>query len=118
MCVLSDGWPPRDTSQITTMLLNVQMVPSSTAGVSTGRICGTVTLRNRCHAFAPSSSAASYNSCGTADSPPRHTIIMNGNPSHTLTRIGATNAQNGSVSHGTAGRCSKRRRIRFTAPYS
>ena len=100
------------------MLLNVHTVPSRIAGVSVGARPGSVMRMSLSHEPAPSSSAASYCSRGIAVRPPRATTIMNGKPSHRFVRIGATNAQNGSDSHGTAGRWNHCCRIRFTAPYS
>src|SRR6267143_3096598 len=51
------------------------IVESTTLKKIVGEISGTVTLRNRCHALAPSILAASISSEGTAWSPARKTTI-------------------------------------------
>src|SRR5258708_40024222 len=51
------------------------IVETTTLKKMVGEISGTVTLRNRCHALAPSILAASINSDGTAWSPARKTTM-------------------------------------------
>src|SRR3954465_10611954 len=103
MCVESCGPPPLETSQMTFRLLNVQIVPSVTAGSSTGFNSGSVICQNCCELEARSMRAASYNSCGIPCIPPSAITIMNGNPSHTLATMQASNACVASPSQFTGG---------------
>src|SRR5688500_16527842 len=93
---------PRETRKITLNMLNVQIDPRTTAGPSAGRRCGTVMCQNRCHALAPSTSAASYMSRGTDSSAPSATTIMNGKPSQVLVTTLAVNADENDENHDTS----------------
>src|SRR5262245_19647018 len=83
MSVVPSGSPP-DTRNTTLNMLNVQIAPSRTAGKRFGATIGIVTRQSRCQRVAPSTSAASSTSFGTAVSAASVTTIMNGKPSHTL----------------------------------
>ncbi len=88
---MPSGSPP-ETRKTTLNMLNVQIAPSVTAGMSVGRIIGSVTSRRRCQRVAPSTLAASSTSSGTAVSAPSVTTIMKGKPSQTLVARLAANA--------------------------
>src|SRR5688572_22112429 len=98
MSVVPSGSPP-ETRNTTLNMLNVQIAPSVTAGMSDGRMIGSVTRHIRCQRVAPSTSAASNTSLGTPVSAPSVTTIMNGNPSHTFVATFAVNAVENDANH-------------------
>src|ERR1700722_15652863 len=57
---------------------NASSVRNSTATISAGLINGSVILKNRCSAVAPSTLAALYRSSGTSASAPSSSSAMNG----------------------------------------
>ena len=73
--------------------------------------------RKRCHAEAPSTSAASYMSRGIDSSAPSATTIMKGKPSQVLVTTLAVNAVDHDENHDTSPSPSPCR-IELIAPYS
>ncbi len=65
-------------------LVNIQMLRSSTMTKSTLAVWGSVTCRNRRHAEAPSTVAASYSSGGMVCSRARYVTTTNGKNCQTL----------------------------------
>src|SRR6187549_2243859 len=109
---------PRETRKITLNMLKVQIEPSTTAGPTAGRRCGSVMCQKRCQPEAPSTSAASYMSRGICSSAPSATTIMKGKPSHVLVTTLAVNEVDHDENHDTPWPRPAASRIEFTAPYS
>ena len=68
---------------------NVKMVEKRMTTASTGLISGRVTCQKRPHEPAPSTSAASWYSRGTAIRPASTMMAKNGSPRQTLTTMTA-----------------------------
>ncbi|MNN78522.1 hypothetical protein D3C81_1950850 [compost metagenome] len=85
------------------MALKLLILPANWA-ISVGAVMkstmGMVTMRNFWYPEAPSTSAASYISFGILVNTPRMSSMDTGMPTHILTTITVTLAQNGSVSQG------------------
>ncbi len=81
----------------------VWMTPVTTANITIGEMFGSVTYRKRCHAPAPSSSAASYCSLGTSSSAAMKMTMRSPMP-HTASRVSAGLDQCGSVNQPGVGR--------------
>ncbi len=78
------------------------MTPVTTANMMIGEMFGSVTYRNRCHADAPSSSAASYCSFGTSSSAAMKITIRSPTP-HSASRVSAGLDQVGSLNQPAPG---------------
>ena len=70
----------------------VKIVEKRMTTASTGLIRGRVTCQKRPHELAPSTSAASWNSLGTAISPASTVMAKKGRPRQTLTAMTAAMA--------------------------
>ncbi len=114
MSVEPSGSPPL-TRNTTLNMLNVQMLPRTTAGSMVGLRSGIVTPQKRCQRVAPSTSAASRTSFGIDVSAPSVTTIMKGKPSHTLVATFAENAV-AKWENQLTGSAPSHVRIAFTAP--
>ena len=82
-------------------ILSASKVRNSTATISAGFTNGSVIFQNCCHAFAPSTLAASYTSRGIICSPAKISNAINGVVFHTSAMITANRAAHGSVVHAT-----------------
>ena len=81
--------PPRVSTWTMLKSAKVKIVEKRITTASTGLMRGRVTCQKRPHELAPSTSAASWNSRGTAISPASTVMAKKGRPRQTLTAMTA-----------------------------